>query len=323
MDIEYLLLLQRFREGPGAFLAPLMNWVSKLSVGFVPVAMACVLYWALDRKAGRRILSGFGLGLLANGFLKLVFCVYRPWVRDARVVPYGDSKVAATGYSFPSGHSTMATALFGGVGLWANRKKGGWRWLSYVLFALVLLTLFSRNYLGVHTPQDVVVGFASTALMMYIACRIEDWTDADPSRDAIVAVGGILLCIGLALFYTFKSYPLTYLSDGSLLVDPVRMRGDSFEGIGFVSAFSVCRWFERRGPDFEAELAFRPRLLLSLIALVPLAVWLGVCCPWLMGVLGRSAGRFIRHMVLIVYILILVPRAMHFAAGRLARQHAV
>lgn len=320
MDIEYLLLLQHFREGPGAFLAPFMNGVSKLAVGFVPVAMACVLYWALDRKAGRRILAGFGLGLLANGFLKLVCCVYRPWIRDARVEPYGDSKVAATGYSFPSGHSTMATALFGGTGLWANRKKGGWRWFSFVLFALVLLTLFSRNYLGVHTPQDVVVGFASTALMMYISCRIEDWTDADPSRDTIVAAGGILLCIALALFYTFKSYPLTYLADGSLLVDPVKMRGDSFEGIGFVSSFVVCRWFERRGPDFEKELAPKPRFLLSLIALIPLFLWLNVCCPWLMVTLGRSVGRFLHHVVLVFYTFILVPWSMHFIAGRLTQR---
>ena len=62
-----------------------------------------------DRAAGKRILAGFSLGLFLNGFLELLCCFYRPWIRDSRVFPYGDSKVTATGYSFPSGHSTFAT----------------------------------------------------------------------------------------------------------------------------------------------------------------------------------------------------------------------
>ena len=118
MDIEYLLYLQQFRETVGSILTPLMNAVTKLSAGFLPIAMMCMIYWAFDRKAGRKILAGLGGGLFINGFLKLTFCVYRPWIRDTRILPYGDSKTAATGYSFPSGHTTRATAMFGGSGLW-------------------------------------------------------------------------------------------------------------------------------------------------------------------------------------------------------------
>ena len=54
-----------------------------------------MIYWAFDRKAGRKILAGLGGGLFINGFLKLTFCVYRPWIRDTRILPYGDSKTAA------------------------------------------------------------------------------------------------------------------------------------------------------------------------------------------------------------------------------------
>lgn len=92
MDIEYLLYLQQFRETVGSILTPLMNAVTKLSAGFLPIAMMCMIYWAFDRKAGRKILAGLGGGLFINGFLKLTFCVYRPWIRDTRILPYGDSK---------------------------------------------------------------------------------------------------------------------------------------------------------------------------------------------------------------------------------------
>ena len=53
MDIEYLLYLQQFRETVGSILTPLMNAVTKLSAGFLPIAMMCMIYWAFDRKAGR------------------------------------------------------------------------------------------------------------------------------------------------------------------------------------------------------------------------------------------------------------------------------
>ena len=38
MDIEYLLYLQQFRETVGSILTPLMNAVTKLSAGFLPIA---------------------------------------------------------------------------------------------------------------------------------------------------------------------------------------------------------------------------------------------------------------------------------------------
>ncbi|MDO4977177.1 MAG: hypothetical protein Q4E53_07935 [Eubacteriales bacterium] len=55
-----------------------------------------MIYWVGDRKAGRRMLADLSLAYLLNGFLKLTCCVYRPWIRDARIEPFGDSKVAAT-----------------------------------------------------------------------------------------------------------------------------------------------------------------------------------------------------------------------------------
>ena len=43
MDIEYLLYLQQFRETVGSILTPLMNAVTKLSAGFLPIAMMCMI----------------------------------------------------------------------------------------------------------------------------------------------------------------------------------------------------------------------------------------------------------------------------------------
>lgn len=62
-----------------------------------------------------------------NGAVKLSVCAYRPWIRDSRIVPAGDSKVAATGYSFPSGHTMCATAMYGTTAVWQRKKR---KWLA-------------------------------------------------------------------------------------------------------------------------------------------------------------------------------------------------
>ncbi len=309
MDIDYLLFLQNFRNGVGAFLAPFLLWASEFAVSFWAFAIICMIYWAFDRNGGKKILSGFGLGLLINGFLKLTFCVYRPWIRDTRVLPYGDSKVSATGYSFPSGHSTWATSIFGNTGMWF--QKHGKKLIAILFWIFMLTVMFSRNYLGVHTPQDVIVGFLATALMIFIANKIEDWTDKDPSRDKIVMLGGILLCVALCAYYQLKSYPLKYLEDGSLLVDPNKMKADSFQGLGFVSVYSICRFFERKGFDFE-KMQWKDRFIIGVFALIPLCIWITVIYPIIKQSLDGAIGQFVEYAGMAIYVMIIVPNIMKY-----------
>ena len=306
MDIEILLWYQNFRNGAGSFLAPYFNWVTEFSVSFWPLAMLCMIYWAFDRKVGKRLFAGFGLGLLMNGLLKLIFCVYRPWIRDARIEPYGNSKVAATGYSFPSGHTTWATSIFGGVGLWFKKQKK--KWPCIVLLLLMISVMVSRNYLGVHTPQDVLVGFLATSLMMLCANTLENWSDQDTKRDKIILIGGIILCVCLALFYELKSYPLTYLEDGSLLVDPEKMKADSFQGIGFISAYVICRVFERKS-NFDSNVSWKDRFIIGVFCLIPLYYWMVYAFPMLKGI-HLSIGTFVAYFVCAIYVFIIVPKIL-------------
>ncbi len=309
MDIDYLLLLQDFRNGVGAFLAPFLLWASHFAVSFWAFAMICMIYWAFDRKGGKKILSGFGLGLLVNGFLKLTFCIYRPWIKDARILPYGDSKVSATGYSFPSGHSTWATSVFGNTGRWL--QKHGKKILAIIFIIFMIIVMFSRNYLGVHTPQDVLVGFLATVLMIIISNKIEDWTEQDSSRDKIVMICGVLLCVALCMYYELKSYPLMYLEDGSLLVDPNQMKADSFQGLGFVSVFAICRFFERRGFDFE-QMEWKDRFIVGVFALIPLYIWVTNIYPMIKGSFGGAIGQFIEYAGMAIYVTIVVPNVMKY-----------
>ena len=160
MDIDYLLLLQRFRESINDALTPFMEGVSLFAVTFL-IMIPVFVYWVVDKRKGLYTLVSYYLCCGFNAILKLTACIYRPWIRDARVKPAGDAITTATGYSFPSGHTVSAGPLYGGlaVSAWSWKK-----WVSAILVFLALLTGFSRNYLGVHTPQDVVVGTLESIL---------------------------------------------------------------------------------------------------------------------------------------------------------------
>ncbi len=310
MDIEYLLFLQSVRDTTGTLIPELLNFLSKFAVSEIPVMMICFVYWAFDRSAGKRLIGGLSLGLFANGLLKLTFCVYRPWVRDARVLPYGDSKVAATGYSFPSGHAAWSASTFGGVGEWLREK--GRRVLCALFWIFVALVLFSRNYLGVHTPQDVIVGFAATVLSMFAIYKIEAWTDENPKRDFIVMAAGLALCIAAAVYYQVKPYPLDYAADGSLLVDPVKMTTDAYQGIGFLAGYVVSRAIERRGFDFDCEknLPKRDRVICAILALIPFYLMLTVGISLVKSLLGSAAKNVIMFFLAHFYAMVVVPALM-------------
>lgn len=315
MDINYLLALQSFREATGNVLTPLMELFTKTAEGMWFLYAIFFFYWAIDRAAGRRLIGGYEGGQFMNGLLKNTFCIDRPWVRDERVVPYGESKATATGYSFPSGHSTRATAAFGGLAVWVhNRFKGvAGRVVAVVLCLMVAGVMFSRNYLGVHTPQDVIFGFGTTALAMWAIYKVEDWTDADPKRDLYVIVGAAVLVLAAMLWLELKPWT------GSLDKGGFLSAVDVEKTVGIL-AYAIGRYFDRRCADFE-KMDRCPRVICALVALVPVILWFQFGKPVVKAALPKAASDVV--MVLpVVYAMALVPFVMGLVAKRLEARKA-
>ena len=81
-----------------------------------------------------------------------------------------DSGYTASLYSFPSAHATVAVGFYGTLALLlAWRLKGFWRWaVAASGLLLILLIGFSRLYLGVHYPTDVLAGFLAAPLWVSV-----------------------------------------------------------------------------------------------------------------------------------------------------------
>jgi membrane-associated phospholipid phosphatase len=105
------------------------------------------LYWALDKALALRMGFLYLGSAYVNTVLKAVFAVPRPSATAVRVI------APAEGYSFPSGHAQTTTTVWGYL---ATQVRKAWFWA--VTTVLIVLVGLSRVYLGVHYPQDVIVG---------------------------------------------------------------------------------------------------------------------------------------------------------------------
>lgn len=80
--------------------------------------------------------------------------------------------IAETGYSFPSWHATGSVAFYGFVAYLLCRTYPAYRNVTIAVAVIAALLIgFSRVYLGVHFPSDVIGGYAVGALWLLLGIR--------------------------------------------------------------------------------------------------------------------------------------------------------
>ena len=312
MDIEYLLWLQNFRASIDDALTPFMEWISLFSVRWL-ILIPAFVYWVIDKRKGLYSLCSYYVCCAVNQIIKLTACIYRPWIRDARVLPAGDAITTATGYSFPSGHTTTAAPLAGGLAVGAWKK---YKWISVLCVLLILLVGFSRNYLGVHTPQDVFVGICLSALTLVLVARLFQYIEDHPQKeDVFLLIAFIAGWVGIA-YVTFKPYPLDYKegSLGGLLVDPQKMMNDGYGDIALLVAFPVARYIERRFIRFRAPGLTVAGVITGLVGLVPLYIMSMYMKEPLVRLLGDHWGYFARKALMVLYVIAIYPMVIKAVA---------
>ena len=186
------------------FLTAVLSALTYLGHEMVFLVLAMILAWCVDKKYGYRFLAMFMVGSFLQQALKAAFMIPRPWLLDpgfySLVVP--SAIPAATGYSFPSGHTLTAVVTLGGAAMFLKKK-----WAYAVAFVLTVVVGFSRMYLGVHTLLDVVVGFLLGVLVL-VAFGLAFRKDKDHTKllDTILIVGNIA-CVALLLYLVFGPKP--------------------------------------------------------------------------------------------------------------------
>ena len=249
--MEYLLFLQQLRESAPDFLNKAILVLSEFIGGTGAVAIMALIYWCISKRAGSFMLLNFSGAYLMNQTLKNIFRVSRPFIRDTRIHPY----TTASGYSFPSGHTMLGTAVYTSAAIWQKNRK----WVVCFCIFMTLFTAFGRNWVGVHTPQDVIVGILSSLVVVFCQYRMLNWLEKNPEKDLFVLIFCILWAAVLLMFVPKSEKPC---------------------GI-FLGAY--IGWFiERRWIRFEVKGTVVQRILKYILGMVFVLVMYKVLVPVLM-----------------------------------------
>jgi len=139
--------------------------------GMIWIAASVVmLFFKKYRRAGATVLLGLLLGLVCGNFvLKNIVARARPCAINTAIeliIPYPSE------YSFPSGH-TLSSFIAATCIFLRNRKIG------VAAYALAFFIAFSRLYLYVHFPTDIIGG----VLLGLAIARLAVWIMKKPKWD--------------------------------------------------------------------------------------------------------------------------------------------
>ncbi len=223
------------------------------------VLIICWLYWCQNKKCAYTLgFTYFISGLFVQG-LKINFRIPRPWILDTSFQPVPSAIPDATGYSFPSGHTQSGTALFSTLGM--NSSKFSTKFLC---FFLMLLIGFSRLYLGVHTPKDVL-----TAMILSLIISVMVFVFLSPVLSNPAFRKQITATLFAACFLLFLYAGYLYIEgtvDSQMAMDALKASG---AGFGFAVGYYIERtYIQFTLPESKKEKALR--FLAGLISIIVL-----------------------------------------------------
>lgn len=280
--MEFLYLLEKIRN---PIFNKLMLAITTFGEETAFLVVALIIFWCVDKNRGYYVMVGGFFGNIVNQFLKILCRVPRPWILDENFTIVEEAREAASGYSFPSGHSQTAVGTFGSLA--ATEKNRVLRWIFIVVACLVP---FSRMYLGVHTPTDVLVG-AGCALVMIFAFRFVN------NGKFVPLVLGVLTAFAAAFVAFVEFFPFSEELDAANYASAVKFAYTLF---GAVSAMLLVYFIDTKWVDFSVKAVWWAQILKVVLGLLlVLAVKSGLKTP-LNSLLGNSWGTAVRYFLVVM-----------------------
>lgn len=281
--MEFLRLLEGIRV-PG--LNEFMLLITQLGEETAFLVVALIVFWCFSKNMGYYILSVGFIGTLVNQFMKLWFRIPRPWVIDPNFTILEQARDAATGYSFPSGHTQSAVGTFGALAATTNK-----RWIRIGAICIAVLVPFSRMYIGVHTPMDVLVSTVIAVGLVFLLRRFAE----DDKGFPIVLGGMLVLSVCFVLFVECYSFPSNI--DEHNLASGLE---NAYTLLGALLGLIAAYIFDKKWVNFSVEAVWWAQILKVIFGvLVVLAVKSGLKTP-LNLLLGESVGRCARYFLVVI-----------------------
>lgn len=287
--MEFLRLLENLRTPFGDTFFSIITHLGEETL-FIIVGL--LFFWCINKKQGYYILSVGFLGTVINQFLKLLFRIPRPWVKDPDFTIVESARAEATGYSFPSGHTQSAVGVFGSI---ARVSK---KILTRILcIAACLLVPLSRMYLGVHTPLDVGVSFIIAIVLIFVLHPAVEWALAEPKHMRIYLAVMTMLSFVFLLFVLLYNFPAD--------IDPDNYASgvkNAYKILGCVLGLWLAYEIDTRYIHFDTKGTWWVQVLKLLLGLIPLlAIKSGLKAPLYCLCKGNFIADGIRYFLITAF----------------------
>ena len=284
--MSFLYLLEKIRV-PG--LNELMLAVTQLGEETAFLVIALIVFWCVDKRKGYFLMSVGFLGTMANQFLKLLCRVPRPWVRDPDFTILEQAREAASGYSFPSGHTQTAVGSFGCLAV--TTKK---RWVKILCAIIMELVPFSRMYVGVHTPADVLVGAGMALALIWLLKPVVYREDGKGMKPLLAAM--IALTVLFLLFVELWQFPEDM--DEANLASGYK---NAYTLLGCLGGVAMVYIADEKWLHFPVEAKWWVQIIKAAVGLVlVLAVKEGLRSPLEALFGGHMAARAVRYFLVVI-----------------------
>ena len=191
-------------------LTGLMEFISVLGTEVLYVPLILFMLWWVDEKRGLRFGVLMILSIWINLFMKDLLRQPRPFNIDPSL-----GLIAASGYGAPSGHAQLAMSFWIPLSVWLGNVWPKRRTVIVAAaIAFVVLIGFTRLYLGVHFPTDLLAGWALAGVILciffFLGPHLEKLLVSGGLRMQNIAVAGIALLMN-GLFPQERAIPALFL----------------------------------------------------------------------------------------------------------------
>jgi membrane-associated phospholipid phosphatase len=190
-------------QSPG--LTAFVRSFTALGTGLLYVPALLLLFWCVDEKKGAGLGFIMILSTFVNGFFKELLRQPRPFALEPSV-----GLAFEPSYGIPSGHAQLSLCFALPLAIWAGGsclalRRGGRAAIRCGAALFILGIAFSRLYLGVHFPTDILAGWLLGGALLGL------WFLLEPRATPLLKAGGLraaLIAAALVAMGMNALYPL-------------------------------------------------------------------------------------------------------------------
>ena len=288
-----------------------MSLITHLGSETLFMVIAITVFWCVNKRHGYYLLAVGFVGTLINQALKLLYRIPRPWVRDPNFTIVESARADATGFSFPSGHTQSVVGTMGGVARFTKRV-----WLRIVCIVIAALVALSRMYLGVHTPQDVLVSLVIAVVLVFILYPVVERSAYVPKAMLRLLLVMVALSVVYLLYFTLIFTVPTGMEMGDNLAHGLE---SGWKMLGCTVGITIAWWLDEKYIHFETEAVWYAQVVKVVVGLALLVAVKSGLKPPLVALLGAGVGGAVRYFLMVLVAGTVWPMTFRFF-GRMGRK---